>query len=407
MHRPTLEAPPSDKKVSGPQSIFILVGDQSADKHMAPIIAELRRKRPDLSIWGVGGPEMKSVGMDILHDCRDFAVIGLQHGLKKIPFFKRMKDEMVALIKQRKPQCLFLVDFGSINLRLGATIRKELPNMPIYQFISPQVWASRPWRIKTIKENKAKLLVIFPFEQEYFRSRDIGARFVGHPLIRNLPPPAVLKDKENFLLAHGLKKDKKLIAVFPGSRKMEIQHILPPSIEAIELLARHNSDLQFAISASNEVLRAKIEPLIDNNPYVRALLGERLVIVPGTENSALMANCDFAWAKSGTTTLELTLFGKPMLIYYRGTLLDFCIFSVVRTAKLVGLPNILSQRQIVPELLQYDCNPGYIARATTEIMNTPAIYKQMADHLQAVKGGLAELDYVDECVREILSHIQS
>ena len=248
------------------------------------------------------------------------------------------------------------------------------------------------------------MLVIFPFEQEYFRKLDIDAKFVGHPLVRNLPTTVEIRSRRDFLESLGLKPEQPVIGIFPGSRRMEINYILPVSLKAIERLAQQRPDLQFIISSANDVLGEKIQSLIATSK-VSELLGKRVVIVPSAQNKELMAHCDFAWAKSGTTTLELTICKKPMLIYYKGSLFDYYLFCLLKTTKLVGLPNILSQQEIIPELLQYDCNPGFIARVTTEVLGNKSIYNNMVERLSAVRNGLAELDYVSECVQEITRNL--
>ncbi|MBX3073323.1 lipid-A-disaccharide synthase [Candidatus Obscuribacterales bacterium] len=392
---------PQEQSRPRPQSIFILAGDQSGDNHAAPIVERLKSLNPDLHIWGVGGPRLKAAGMDVLHDYRDFAVFGFQHVIGKLVFFRSLIAQMVSLIRERKPALLLLVDYGAVSLRIARTLRKSLPGLAIYQFISPQIWASRPWRAKTIKESNIRMLVIFPFEEVLCRKIGISSKFVGHPLTKHLAQTAN-RTKETFRDFVGLNAKNPIVAIFPGSRPQEISYILPPSLEAISFLqTTTHPDIQFVISVAEPSLEVKINKCIEQSG-LRANQNKNLFLLPSSENHNLMSHCDMAWAKSGTTTLEVALFGKPMLIYYRGSLLDYLVVSLFKTTKLVGMPNILAGQELVPELLQNDCNPGLIARITRQILDNPAVRQNMSDKLLGLRHQLGSLDYVSECVEELI-----
>jgi len=387
-----------------PQSIFVLAGDQSGDSHAAPIITRLKSLHSGLHVWGVGGPRLKAAGMDILHDYRDFAGFGLQHAISKLAFFRRLIAQMVSLIKERKPALLLLVDYGAVSLRIARALRKSLPNLAIYQFISPQIWASRPWRATTIKECNILMLVIFPFEEAFFHKFGIKSKFVGHPLVKPLAPSSS-RTKEAFCDFAGLNAKDPIVAIFPGSRRQEISYILPSSLEAISLLrTTTHPDMQFVISVADTSLEAEINKCLEQSG-VRACQANRLFLLPSSENNDLMSHCDFAWVKSGTTTLEVALFGKPMLIYYRGSLLDQLVVSLFKTTKFVGMPNILAGQEVVPELLQNDCNPGLIARITRHMLSNVSAYQDVSNQLLSLRNKLGSLDYVSECVVELLDSL--
>jgi len=340
--------------------------------------------------------------MDVLHDYRNFAVFGFQHVIGKLTFFRKLIAQMVSLIREREPALLLLVDYGAVSLRIARTLRKSLPGLAIYQFISPQIWASRPWRAKTIKDSNLRMLVIFPFEETLFRKIGISSRFVGHPL--TMPSArAANKTKQSFCDFVGLNAKNPIVAIFPGSRKQEISYILPPSLEAISLLqTTTHPDIQFVISVADTSLEAKINTCIEQSG-VRANPNKNLFLLPSSDNNDLMSHCDMAWAKSGTTTLAVALFGKPMLIYYRGALLDYLVVSLFKTIKLVGMPNILAGQELVPELLQNDCNSGLIARITRHILDNPSVCQNMSAKLLSLRDQLGSLDYVSECVKELLA----
>lgn len=388
----------SKEIASYPQSIFVLAGDQSGDNHAAPIIARLKSLRPDLRIWGVGGPQLKAAGMDLLYDYRQFSGFGFQHVINNLAFFRRLITEMTSLIKERRPTLVLLVDYGAVGLRIARQLRKSMPELPIYQFISPQIWASRPWRANTIKDNNIQMLVIFRFEELLYRNKGIKAKFVGHPLARSFTTSTA---RNIFCDSVGLNSTKPIVAIFPGSRKQEISYILPPSLEAISVLQSTHSDIQYVISVADPLLQPEINSCLKRF-RARTNLDCNPVLLPASENDELMSHCDLAWAKSGTTTLEVALFGKPMLVYYKGSWLDHLVVRLFKTTKLVGMPNILAGREIVPELLQNDCNPGLIARMTKYILDNPSVYRDMSSKLSELRNELGSFDYVSECIGELL-----
>lgn len=386
--------------LSSKTSIFVFAGDQSGDEHAAPIIQALKKMNRELEIWGVGGGELQKAGMELLYDCRDFGTVGLHSLVGNIAFLRKLIAEMVFLIKCRKPALLFLVDCGGINLRIAKSVKKSLPGMQIFQFISPQVWASRPWRITTIKNNVSSLLVIFPFEQQLFLERGIKSKFVGHPLVNRLSSAAGIDTKYSFCNLIGLDPQKPIVGLFPGSRKQEIAHILPVFLKAASALSNKENNMQFVISIANPLLGRAIESCM-SKADAGLIRGRNVFFVPTSKNHELMSHCDIAWAKCGTITLEVGLFGKPMLICYRGSRLDHLLVCLLKTTRFVGLPNILAGQEIVPELLQNDCNPGLIARLTLHISNNPCVYDEMSKKLMELAGKLGSRDYVFECVKEI------
>ncbi|MBS1996232.1 MAG: hypothetical protein JSS86_07980, partial [Cyanobacteria bacterium SZAS LIN-2] len=209
------------------RSLMIVVGDHSAEKYTARIIERLKQLDPELTFWGVGGPMMQAQGMELLYNSADFAVIGVFETLNQLQFFLNMFKSLQEEIQKRKPAAILLVDFGGFNRRFATRIRKVDKQTPIYYFISPQVWASRPWRINELQRAVTKMLTTFPFEESLYLSKNLPARFVGHPLTTILPQPEDLEDRQTFFKRIGIQADHELIAIMPGSRRQEIKSFMP------------------------------------------------------------------------------------------------------------------------------------------------------------------------------------
>jgi len=388
-----------ERRTARPRSIFISVGDPSGDRHAAKVIEKLREKDAHLEIRGLGGEQMKAQGVDVMYNCNEFAAIGLDV-FKNLKFYTEMIDKTLEEIETRNPDLLLLVDCGGMNLRILGRIRKKMPHLPIYYFISPQVWGSRPWRITKLKRNITKMLVIFPFEEDLYKRHNVPVTFVGHPLTKNLPASEDLPPRLDFCDVTGLKDEQPIVAIFPGSRKQEIKDILPISISAIRWLLRKRPDLQFAIAPAS----ASLAPIITETIHKQGaqdLLGKNLFLCTKDQNYELMNVCDLLWAKSGTTTLEATCFGKPMLIYYRAFWVSYLIFAMFKIVKRVGWPNLLAGYDLVPELIQLDCRAEQLVRYTEDLLDVPELRREVSEKLLSLKQQLGERDYATEVALEI------
>jgi lipid-A-disaccharide synthase len=383
-----------------------MVGDPSADKHVGKLIEQLRKQIPDLYIWGVGGTKMREQGVELLYDCADLSVLGLFETIHQIPVMMGIADRVFAKMDIQVPDLVLLVDFGGFNLRMATKLRKLYPNLPIYYFISPQVWGSRPWRIKTLARTVTKMLVIFPFEEPLYEDYKVPVKFVGHPLTRNLPAMEDLPSKEDFCASHSLNPNAPIIAIFPGSRKREIADILPISLESILWLRQTRPDLQFVLAPAYESLIEGIHSGI-NAHGMRDLVGKFLFITKPSDNYALLKACDLVWAKSGTTTLEVTLFGKPMLIYYRALWTTYLVFCILKTVKRVGWPNLLAGYDLVPELIQLDCRAEQLVRYTGDLLDVPELRKEISAKLLSLRNKLGERDYAEEIAAEIVNALSA
>lgn len=384
-----------------PQSLFVLAGELSGDKHASRVLAMLRRTIPDLHIWGIGGPEMKAQGVELLYDCQALSCFGIVEVLRFLPRLARIKEEILAEVERRRPDAMLLVDFGGFNLRLAEAVRARYKELPIVYFISPQVWGSRPWRINTIARTMSKMLVIFPFEEPLYRSRGVAASFVGHPLAEQIESEERVFERPAFLSRHGLDGKRPLIGVFPGSRAQEIEDLGPVVFQAIDWLAAERPEIQFAVSQASPALACRLEKVLERC-RLRRHLGDCLTLIPPGEGRDLMYASDLIWAKSGTTTLEAALMGKPMLIFYRGNWLSYFLFLIFKRVQCVGWPNLLAGHQLVPELIQLDCRPEKLVRYTRDWLDVPGFLAQVSAELRAVRSRLGQGDFAANAAAEIL-----
>ncbi|MBS1953958.1 MAG: lipid-A-disaccharide synthase [Cyanobacteria bacterium SZAS-4] len=386
------------------KSLFVMVGDPSSDRNVSRMIPELKKANPDLHVWGCGGPRMAAEGVEILHNCDDFTTIGVVEILKRAKFFIALQKELVEKITERNPAAVLLVDMGTFNLKLSTVLRKKFPNLPILYFTSPQVWGSRPWRIRTVKQNITKMLVIFPFEVAIYRKHAVPVRFMGHPLLKNIPAREAMPSKEEFCAKYKIDPQKPIIAVFAGSRRREVGKFAPIILDAIKTLLAVRNDLQFAFSTANDSLLENTRSEIQTR-NMKDLIDQNLFLISHDDNLNLISASDFVWAKSGTTTLEVTLFGKPMLLFYKVTWAEYALYFVLKTLNFIGMPNILAGERVVPELLQLDCRAEQLVKYTNDLMNVPGMRADVSQKLIQLRDQLGQGDYAVNLVEEIMAVI--
>lgn len=383
------------------KSLFICVGDISADMHAAKLIRNLKEITPDLDIWGVGGAHMKAAGARLLYNRELLSVVGLVEVIHYLPKLISMRNNVLSQIQENKPDAVLLMDFGGFNLGLARLLKSKIKDLPIIYFISPQIWATRPWRINAIKQSVTRMLVIFPFEEALYKKNGVSARFVGHPLTLKFKAPEERKPRSEFFIDNNLDPEKPLVGIFPGSRNQEIKCHAPIIFEAINWIQQERPNVQFIISATNskfaDALYAELDKLGFNhllNGKVKTLLSEN--------NEDLMTHADLLWTKSGTTTLEATLIGTPMLIFYRASWVTLVIFLFLKIIKWVGWPNLLAGTELVPELIQLDCRAEQLVRYTLDWLDVPELRHEITSQLKVLRGHLGEGDFTDNAAIEVL-----
>lgn len=318
------------------KKLFIVTGEYSGDIHASHVAKALQELNPDIEIEGVGGENLRNAGVKLFSDQKKMGAVGLTPKivLDHFTLGKRIVDY---LVKDFKPDAVLLIDYGVFNLNISKFLKKA--GIKVFYYIPPQVWASRKWRINTIKKNIDEVLCIFPFEKAMYESYGIKTHYCGHPLVSQLAPKA---DKNDFFEKHRLDKNKKLVSIFPGSRVFELKHLMKVFIKTAEDLQKKHPDLQFCISHA---------PNLSDDVYDKYLKKTDFKVIKG-ENQALLSVSDALILASGTVALEAALYQTPMIIAYRGPYLFYLIYLIVRCIKRVSLPNIIADKYIVPEILQ-------------------------------------------------------
>ncbi|MDD5595924.1 MAG: lipid-A-disaccharide synthase [Candidatus Omnitrophica bacterium] len=358
------------------KQILIVCGEASGDLNAANLAKEILKVNPEIKISAVGGSLLRQAGAEIFYDIKGLAVIGFFDVLKKLPVFFRLKRIVLEKISAEKPDAVVLVDFSGFNLRLAKEINNQIP---VIYYISPQVWASRSGRIETIKKYIRSLIVLFKFEEEFYKQHGVAVRFAGHPLLDIVKPSL---EKKGFLQAIGFSETKNTLALLPGSRKQEIENILPIMLKTCEIIAQNKPDLQIVIAKSNQV---------DWEAYRKhtAKFKLNLKIIEGKAYDCLNI-ADFALVASGTATLETAIMQKPFVIIYRMNLLNYLLYRPQVRIPYIGMVNIVAQKKIIPEFIQLGAQPARIACAVLKILQNPSQLEQMKNDLLEVKNSLGE-----------------
>jgi lipid-A-disaccharide synthase len=362
------------------KKLFVLAGEVSGDMHAAGVIAELLKATPELKVFGIGGQKLRSLGVELLYDTAQMSIMGFVDVLKHAGFLRRVIRDLKEAIRREKPQAAFLVDYPGMNL-LMASFFHEL-GIPVIYYISPQVWAWKEGRVKAIRRDVDRLLVIFDFEVDFFRLHGIKAEFVGHPVIEQLAELA-LPSRELFFKKYNLAPETRLIGLLPGSRKQEIAHILPEMLKASRLLSRKYPAV-FLLGRAPHLNQGVYNMLSDYSD----------LNVINCAAYEVMRNSDLALVTSGTATLETLCFGCPMVVVYKTGALNYMIGRRLVKLKNISLANIVakglrSSERAVPELIQHEANGAEIYRNARMILDDPEKASTMRRELLAARERLA------------------
>ncbi len=369
------------------KKIFIITGEHSGDMHAAKVVEELRKLHQDCVIEGIGGENLKQAGVKLFSSQEKMSAVGLTPKII-VDHFSLGKNLVNYLNKEFKPDLVLLIDYGVFNLSIAKALKKTNKSIKIFYYIPPQLWASRKWRIKTVKRYVDKVLCIFPFEKELYEKEGIDVHYCGHPIVSQLPPKA---DREEFFTRHGLDLNKKLVSIFPGSRVFELKMLMGIFMKSAKILGKMHPDVQFIISHA---------PNLSDNAFDEYNKDNSFKVIKG-ENQALLSVSDALILASGTVALEAALYQTPMIIAYRGPWFFYFVYRLVRCIKRVSLPNIILNDEIVPELIQKNAKPDIIAYNIEKMLYDEEVKAKTIEKLGQVKSLLSEKYSAFEVANEI------
>lgn len=359
--------------------IFIVCGEASGDLQAANLVAKILEIAPGTKISAVGGSLLAKAGAKIICDIKGLSVFGLFDALKKLPRFFALRKLILKRIALDKPQAIILVDFSGFNLRLAQAINKRIQ---VLYYISPQVWASRQGRIKSIKKYVHKMIVLFKFEEDFYQQHGINVDFVGHPLLEIVKPTM---EKKEFFTRYALCAEKRTIALLPGSRKTEINNMLPVMLDAVILASNKIPDLQIVIAKSTQVEMKIYDSILVRGHTPNGVYPRKGVTIIEDKTYDCISTADFCLVASGTATLEAALIGAPFAVVYKMSLLNYLLYRPQVKIPYIGMANIISGRQVVPEFIQFHATSQKISEYLIKILSNPALLTEMRNNLAPIK----------------------
>ncbi len=371
-------------------TLYLVAGEASGDNHGAALMQALRRSQPNVRLLGRGGPQMKQLAGDEFHDwIADAGVVGLWEVVKQYPYFQREFQKTLEEIAATKPDAVVLIDYPGFNLRLARALRRRSLGGKIIYYISPQVWAWNRGRIPKMAKWLDLMLCIFPFEAELYEQSGLRTVFVGHPMLENLEAKRV-----------GVRREPDLVGLFPGSRTREVRKLLPVMIAVLRMLRTIRPDLRFAVAAASESLGAIIRREL-------AAGGESLgkVAVLIGETARTMQRSSVGLVASGTATLEAAFFRLPFVLVYKVASLTYLAGRMLIRVKHLGMPNVLADREIVPEFIQGNARPGAIATELVRLLDDPVRRAQMIADFDGVIANLGQGGANETAARAILDAV--
>ena len=357
------------------KKIFILTGEPSGDKLASTVISKLKTQNSDIEYLSVGGTNLKNLGIKSIFNLEDITYLGFTSVLLNIFKIKSKINKTVDEILRFKPDILFSVDSPDFTLRVAEKVKKINNNIKTIHYVAPQVWVWRKNRVKKIKKFIDHMLLLFDFEKEYFEVENIKNTFVGHPLLEN---DRNIKSDLNNLIS----KDKKIISIFPGSRKSELKVLLPILLDFIKLMNKNEKNYKYVIHTTDQ---NKV-PIIDQ--LKTSTINNVDVISDENIKSQILSNSIFAVSKSGTVSLQICNANIPSIIIYKLSFINFMIFKSLVNVKFANIINIINNKEIIPELLQNECNAEEIYKTVLYFLKNPDKIKEQLNNCNKTLEGI-------------------
>lgn len=372
--------------------IMISCGEASGDLYAGALTEELRARQPDAEIFGFGGQRLQAAGGHLIGDFGGFSVTGLTEAVRVVPRSFAMLRKLVDAARELRPHVFVAIDFPDFNFKLMAALRRL--GIPIVYYVSPQLWAWRPGRMETMKAYVDRVLVIFPFEEPLYRQAGIDAQFVGHPLV-DLATAG--EPRSTFLHGRGLSPDAPTIALLPGSRRNELERIVPIMAESIPLIRARVPDVQFVVACAPNMPDNLFAPLVDEEI-------EAQVVLVHERTDDVLAAADLAITASGTATIQCTLHETPMVVVYRLSPLTYRLGKPFVRVDTYAMPNLVAGTRIVPELIQSDFTAERTAKEAVAFLTDRDLYDRTRQALVRVRqqlGGPGASARAAEAVLEV------
>ena len=374
------------------KTIYFVAGEVSADNHGAALMRCLRGLDSRLRFVGRGGPQMREIaGEQFKNWTGEAAVLGLWEVLRKYGYFREQFHETLREIRESKPDAVVLIDYPGFNLRLARALRRQAPRQKIIYYISPQVWAWDHGRIKRMAHFIDLVLCIFPFETDLYNQVGLRALFVGHPMIERLQDRKI-----------DTQRDPNLIGLFPGSRSREVRKIFPVMLETVRELRKHNRNLRFEVAAASEQLALEMSPAVAGLDQSQ---GGEAIQIKVDETAVIMQR---AWAgivASGSATLEAAYFRLPFVLIYKVMWPTYLAARLVVNVKYLGMPNLLADKEVVPEFIQYRAKPRAVVEAVQPLIENANARDRMISEFDSIIGRLGETGASERAARAIIEEM--
>lgn len=370
------------------KTIYFVAGEASADNHGAALMRALRNGDSGLRFIGRGGPQMKSVaGGDFKDWIGQSGVLGLWEVIKHYGYFRKQFHQALNEIEESKPDAVVLIDYPGFNLRLARALRRKSPAQKIIYYISPQVWAWNRGRIRKMARWLDLMLCIFPFEADLYNASGLRTIFVGHPMIERL------RDKKVDIM-----RDPNLIGLFPGSREREVRKIFPILLETVRELRRSKPDLRFEVAAASNELARETEKMIDakDRNFIEVKVGQ---------TAEIMQRAFAGVVASGSATLEAAYFRMPFALVYKVAWPTYFAGRLLVKVKYLGMPNVLANKEVVPEFIQHRAQPYELAEAIAHLVDDAQSRQQMIWEFDKIAAQLGETGASERAAKSIRNEI--
>lgn len=369
--------------------LLLSAGEASGDMYAARLATALKQ-RAEVEIFGMGGPQMRAAGVDIVTDYSEVSVVGITEILRHLPSLVRAMRRLVAEAQRRKPVFAILTDFPGFHLRLARKLKRR--NIQNIYYICPQFWAWRPWRVRVVRRRFAQALCIFPFEEKFYGDAGVPVKFIGHPLVGAVHASL---DRQAFCRQQALDPQKQIVTILPGSRAAELRQHLPILREACLRIERE-TPAQFVLAAAPGTDAAALRESWSPDLPVKIVLGE-------TYNA--LAAADAAIVSSGTATIEAALLDVPMVVVYRVTPLTALLAKPLVRTPFYSMVNLIAGEPAVPELIQNDFTPDRVAAETLRLLRDPGARESVRRRLAEVRRRLGPPGAVERAADAILELI--